>query len=388
MTIESETQTNVIRCILRDPENRVVADASGRGVGWAAKASAMFEAWENYCHRSGFDEFRNDAERMRSIPGKEISNQPLLGRDSLVHRMADEFPDTRIACIRFDSIGGKSEPIWYPAFARFPWFVQYPVPGDDIGYHPYLRYSTNFGTAAGMSESEAILHALLEVVEGDAFSLALLGWTFDANPIAWTINPDDLPGDLQQLCTQFEGVAGCEPVICEITTDIGIPAYCALPVRSPHLVTGGAGAATTPGYAVERALGEMLQTHVTLTARPERDAQLRRKLTRLKAWPALESCMTLDGARLAGIAQHMPRRPTGWWDPAPITVEAQFRSVTQALESAGMPGYYVRWNAADSAVPVVTVLVPGLETFFLSRVGVPMLPTGRGVHKLPTRTGE
>lgn len=384
----SETRTSVVRCLLRTRERSVVADASGRGAGPQAHASALFEAWENFCHKSGFDALRGNADRMRLIPAKQIADQPALRGDALIPRLAAEFPDARIACLRFDPIHTGTDALWYPAFARFPWFLQYPVPGEDVGYHSYLRYATNFGTAAGVSEPEALLHALLEVIEGDAFSLSLLDWCTSADSVARTVDPVDLPHDLRQMCEQIEHAMGSSPLICEITTDIGVPSYCALPSRSTYVVSGGAGASTTPGYAVERALGELLQTHVTHSEQPERLAQLRRKLARLESWPVLERCMTLDGTHLSGKSQPVPHRPSGWWDPPPVSVESQLETVTHALGKAGLSGYYLRWNSVESAVPVVTVLVPGLETFFLSRTGVPVLPTGRGIHTLPALAGD
>lgn len=384
---EQDGQTSVVRCVLRARDSSVLADSSGRGSGPQAQASALFEAWENHCHRAGFDEFRNDPDCLRLMPAKAVADQPALRNDALIHRLAAEFPDKQISCLRFEPISADGEALWYPAFARFPWFLQYPVPGEEIPYRPYLRYATNFGTAAGTSESEALLHALLEVIEGDAFSLALLDWSVSKDNVTRTVDPADLPRDLQELCGLIEHTAGRSPLICEITTDIGVPAYCALPSHSTYVGAGGAGAATTPGYAVERALGEFLQVHVTQCENPERQAQLRRMLDRLEPWPVLARCMVLDPAPISAASRTVPGRPPGWWDPVPITVEAQLDSVTQALTRVGMSGYYVRWNSAGSTVPVVTVLVPGLETFFLSRVGIPLLPTGRGIHKLASVAG-
>jgi hypothetical protein len=40
--------------------------------------------------------------------------------------------------------------------------------------HQHLRYASNSGTATGMSKEEAVLHGLLEAVERDSFSFALL----------------------------------------------------------------------------------------------------------------------------------------------------------------------------------------------------------------------
>lgn len=62
-----------------------------------------------------------------------------------------------------------------------------------------------------------------------------------------------------------------------------------------------------------------------------------------------------------------------WWQGTDLQVGLP--EVVRALGEAGLQPYRLSWQ--DGAIPVVTVLVPGLETFFLSRAGVPVLPTGR-----------
>ena len=90
--------------------------------------------------------------------------------------LARDYPRGRVACLRFLPLAGAADAaLWYPAFARFPWFLQYPVVGDG-GYDSCLKYATAIGTAARVTEDEALLAALTEAVEGDAVSLALLDW--------------------------------------------------------------------------------------------------------------------------------------------------------------------------------------------------------------------
>ncbi|GAA3116847.1 YcaO-like family protein [Planomonospora alba] len=374
----------VTRCVLRDSRGRVVARSSGRGSGAEAAAGALFEAWEHHCHKSGFAAFRDDGTRMRRIPAGEIAGQPALADDALVHRLAADLPNSRIACLRFDPVHGDADPLWYPGFARFPWYLQYPVVDDGTGYHAYLRYATNFGTAAGTSEPEALLHALLEAVEGDALSHALLDWYADPGGRPRRVRPDDLPADLRRLCDDVEQAIGCSPLILETTTGLGIPAFHALPSRPAHLGVGGGGASPIPAHALARALGELVQAHVTVTEDPDRDRHLRRRLDRLGGWPLLRRCATLDPGDLIARSEHARSRPRSWWEAAGTDpgVAARLAAATGALAREGFRCYYVRWNERDSPVPVVTVLVPGFETFFLSRSGIPVLPTGRGARRL------
>ncbi|WP_143591328.1 YcaO-like family protein [Thermoactinospora rubra] len=379
---QTQGRIGVAGCVLRDSEGSVMGESSGRGGGPQAVASALFEAWENCCHKHGFEKLRRDPSRLRVVQAKEIAAQPALHDDAMVHRLAADFPDGHVACLRFDPISGGGDPIWYPAFARFPWYPQYPVEDDHPRYRPYLRYATNFGTAAGISEQEALVHALMEAVEGDAFSMALMNWyvTFDACPAA--VCQEDLPEDLRRLCAEAERVIGCPPLVFDITTELGIPAFCAMPSRLSYLGAGGAGASTIPAYALERAVGELVQAYVNIVDDPEHDRRLHRRLSRLSRWPALERCVTLDPADLVARSERAPSRPPQWWDPPDAA--PRIDTLTAALADAGLTGYFLRWN--DGAVPVVTVLVPGLETFFLSRAGVPVLPTGRGARRWHSAT--
>jgi ribosomal protein S12 methylthiotransferase accessory factor len=53
------------------------------------------------------------------------------------------------------------------------------------------------------------------------------------------------------------------------------------------------------------------------------------------------------------------------------------------LRDRGLRAYTFAWNPGD-VMPVVTVLVPGLETFFLAAKGIPVLPGSRGLHRAGT----
>ena len=373
----------VMRCQLRDGAGLVVADTSGYG-GPNAVASAMFEAWQHFWHKRGFSAMRSDPQRMRIMPVSELVSQSSLAADAMVHRLARDYPQCNIACLRYDPLFNADEALWYPAFARFPWCRQYPVPGDG-GYAPYQRYATASGTATGTSTAEALLHAVLEVIESDAVSLALLDWYLDDHTAPRQVLPEDLPADLRLMMAEAESVTGCAPAVFDVGTDLGVPAFIAMPSRPGPLGGGGEGASLMPGYALERALGELVQAHCWLARNPQDDARLRRMADNLSGWPVLERCARLDPVDLAERAEPARPRPPKWWDAPELDVTGQLNEVTRRLSVASYQGYYLRWNAEDAAVPVVTCLVPGLETFFLARQGIPVLPTGRGTSRVAAR---
>lgn len=61
-------------------------------------------------------------------------------------------------------------------------------------------------------------------------------------------------------------------------------------------------------------------------------------------------------------------------------VGALLSAVTDRLERAGLGAYAFRWTES-SLIPVFTVLVAGLESFWLATEGIPVLPTGRASHR-------
>lgn len=375
-------------CELRDSAGRVAVSTSGYGSGAQATASAVCEAWQWFSHKAGFAGARSDPQRVRVMDPAEIASQAALeGADHLAALVAREHPEARVAAVRYDPLFAGDGPLWYPAFARFPWFPQYPVDGDG-GYHGFAdRYGTAVGTAAGMTESEAIFHALIETVEGDALSLALLDWYAPrGGQVPRRVRSEDLPEGPRALLRETSDLLGSEPWLFDLTTaDIGVPSFLAVPASpDARLGVSGEGAALSGARAAERALGELVQAHLWSQEHPEYDALMQKRIAHLEGRPMLQACARLDPQDLARRAVPAPPRQTAWWDGPPGDVAEQLSCLTGMLTRAGYRAWAVRWTAPGQAVPVVSVVVPGMETFYLSHKGVPVVPTGRGMARIGT----
>ncbi|MDQ1294424.1 MAG: ribosomal protein methylthiotransferase accessory factor [Actinomycetota bacterium] len=81
------------------------------------------------------------------------------------------------------------------------------------------------------------------------------------------------------------------------------------------------------------------------------------------------------------LATTAPTPDGGGWDPPAHDVGYQLDDLLGRLTIAGYEAYWARWDP-DTEIPVVCVLVPGLETFFLARQGIPVLPSGRAAASL------
>ncbi|MFD8557335.1 YcaO-like family protein [Streptosporangium canum] len=392
----------VHRCTLRDPAGRVLTASLGKGTGAQSTVSALFEAWQHLQHEEGQAALPGDHRRARAVPVATVVAQPELCGEQMIHRLARDYPDVDLACLRAEPLNPERAALWYPAFTRSPSCRSHPIPGDDLRYEPYLRYAYDNGTATGATEPEALLHGLLEVVERDALSHALLDWYLDERPRLSTLGPDLLPSDLRRLHDEATARLGAPPLLIDITSDLGIPAYCALPSRAgPYPGLVGSGASLDPEYAVERALTELIQSSFNLSLGV--DLTLGRRLESLRRWPLLERCARLDPAPLldrltfdarlpgprpedaagreSGAAGGRPAPPPAD-RPGPGDVGAQIATILETLERAGLPAYSFRWNPAHDRCPVLTVIVPGLETFAMVHSAVPVFPTGRAVRRL------
>ncbi len=363
---------------MRNQDGQVVADSAGKGGELQSVASTLFEAWEHYWGFHALAELRLSGARVLAI--EEIVSQPELAADKLLVRLAKDFPGALLGCLFFESMARSPDGVWYPVFPKNPAFRRYPVPGDDRRYSPYDRYSTNNGTASGMTVEDALLHAMLESIERDAISFALIDWYARLTPIARRVDSADLPADLAGLLGDIASLFGMEPAILDITTDIDVPVYCALPPHSlfPHANNFGAGASLSAAYAVERALTELVQ--FTLAGKLSRYMNAhRRALGRLAQWPLIARCAEQDPATPLRHAERANSHDC--WDPPRGTVKDQLSEICDRLQRRGLQAYWLRWDP-NTTVPVVCVLIPGLETFFLARQGVPVLPTGRATDLL------
>jgi ribosomal protein S12 methylthiotransferase accessory factor len=128
------------------------------------------------------------------------------------------------------------------------------------------------------------------------------------------------------------------------------------------------------GYAAERALTELVQTHA-LTARTG-DRTGHRAVRRLAGWPALQRCALLPVRRLlAGGARRVALRTDTGGDQRP---EPALDQVGRLLRGRGIDYHVCQLAPPGSLISVATTIAPGLERFSLVRLGVPVVPTGRG----------
>jgi ribosomal protein S12 methylthiotransferase accessory factor len=232
-----------------------------------------------------------------------------------------------------------------PAFAVF-----HPLPHN---YRGLFRTNTN-GLASGNTIEEAIFHALSEVIERDAWSLVEA--CRDTGPCLENIDDPALAEMLRKFAD-----AQVEVKVRDITSDIGIPTIAAVSddvlLKDPSLLTIGIGTHTNARIAVMRALTEVAQSRLT------------------QIHGAREDTTIADMRRKMGYER--TKRINGYWYRDNGTIpyndvlssdSDDFRKDIQLiigkLADQGLDRVIVvDLTREEIGVPVVRVIVPGLEAF-------------------------
>lgn len=347
----------------------------GKGVGSQSAASALFEAIEH--HQYEVD--RVATHRTLALPDRS-------GPDAAFYAGSPRFElfpgidDVPLTRIRFGGLA-NADTLDYPAFLTHPNFHSDISTEEDFLEQTRLRrYSTNSGTASGVSESEAILHGLLELVERDSLSMQLLRVVFkaDADPVR-LIEMDSLPKELREICSLAENEARAKLRLFDITGDVGIPAYLAelRLLASPFETYFGSGSSLSVAYGIERAVLEAVQGfHVynfemdraplAQVLRGQRKTKYQRCLLEYGIFGYRGGAVFVDADDLMA---HDLSQQRG-------TLEQQIDCILERLTTVGVAAY--SRTVHDGAVCVAQVVAPALERFFLVSGGLILVPGRRG----------
>jgi YcaO-like protein with predicted kinase domain len=327
------------------PNSRSLSVSQGKGLTLAAaRASGVMESIETY-----------HAEHI-SQPLKLGSYADLRKELNLVEPA--ELPSTR----------GSA----YHPHLPLLWIEGYDLIGQASTWVPYELVHTNYsvpfpsgwgcfpatsnGLASGNHVLEAISHAITEVVERDAATLALFESEDARQARRVDLDSVDDP-ECRGLLERF-GRAGFSVAVWEITSDVGIPAFtCAIAEKDadgwlrPFSGAEGRGCHPTRRVALSRALTEAAQSRLTAIA-GSRDDLARSDYARVQ-----------DASRsLAEPGQSLRR-----FDQAPNwegeTLLEDVRWELERLQAVGVRQVLaVDLTRQEFGIPVVRVVIPGLES--------------------------
>jgi ribosomal protein S12 methylthiotransferase accessory factor len=276
------------------------------------------------------------------------------------------------------------------------------VPADLAGLNPpgiplanrAYGFCTSNGLASGNTYEEAVAQGLCELVERDAWTIAVilghwvprarfeaarakaglpkLDWKGKEQPFSDdgerypVIDLDTVDGEVRRMCDLYLE-AGLPPTLREITSDIGVPTFCATVREEVHKDLPrahlGVGTHPEPRVAALRALSEAAQSRVVDIQGVREDMS--------GATENVPSYMC-HAKRVSRINEkswlHMDtERKRSFKDIASGRTEDTLDDVTRivsALERCGLPSA-IEVDVTNPAVgvPVTRVIVPGLESW-------------------------
>lgn len=256
---------------------------------------------------------------------------------------------------------------WVAGFSIMD-FKEIYVPAEAV-FHPYSRTNQLFrtntnGLAVGNSREEAIFHAMMEVIERDAWSLfeagKIRGRGIDLSPGAL----GDFPM-VKALVAKMEA-SGIRVCAKDITSDIGVPTVAVAIddelTRDPALLSLGVGTHLMPEVAAVRALTEAAQSRLTTIHGTREDT--------LKA----------EFARRIGY-ERMRRINKKWLDPSGESISLSnlssytssdflddIRYTLKKLKGASLNKVIVVDLTREGiGVPAVRVIIPGMEVYALDK---------------------
>ncbi|HWQ66000.1 MAG TPA: YcaO-related McrA-glycine thioamidation protein [Methanospirillum sp.] len=248
-----------------------------------------------------------------------------------------------------------------------PWIMAYDIMQDreimipaHAVFHPLprimgrlFRTGTN-GIASGNTIEEAIFHALCEIIERDAWSLA------EACNHGGPVIRDIRHPVALQLINRFKD-AGIAVTIRDISSDIGLPTIAAISdditLRDPTLLCIGMGTHVVPEIAVLRALTEAAQSRATQIHGAREDTQeshMKRKIG-YERTKRLNKKWFIEEPEIS-FSELYAYRSGDFLD--------DIRYILDQLRSIGLDQVIVvDLTRPEIGIPVVRVIVPGLEHY-------------------------
>jgi ribosomal protein S12 methylthiotransferase accessory factor len=331
------------------PNSRSIAVSQGKGFDvHAAKASALMESLETW-HAENIDEIGLPLASYREL---RSAGAPIIDIETLSHSRRSNCkpqPDLPILWIEGRSL-----------FSDEPFSVPLQIVCQNhlrrFKNSMFLRCSN--GLASGNNLLEAALHGLCEVIERDATYL----WNLDGDARrtkALQLDPATITDPRCRQLLERVVNAGAYMAMWDITSDLGVPTYACLILDTEKWraksLTHGYGCHPSPAVALTRAMTEAAQCRLTEIAASRDDIPLDQYTGE-----------RVDEVKMARVLRYLrvpPQRDFASRDSlATDSFEGDLQAVLDRLVSVGLDSAYaVNLSKPDLGVPVVHVVVPGLE---------------------------
>jgi ribosomal protein S12 methylthiotransferase accessory factor len=241
---------------------------------------------------------------------------------------------------------------------------------------PRFVLADSNGNAAGSSMEDAVLQAMLELVERDAVAL----WWYNRTPVPGIdIAALDDPW-IDDLRAAYAGL-GREVWVLDVTSDLGIPTMAAISRRTDAVredIMFGFGAHLDPRVALRRALTELNQLMPAMTGTGDLDRYECDDPDAVKWWREATVANQPYLVPDPDLPYRLPAHHT--YEPSTDLYE-DVQRVHAAMAGQGMEVLVLDQTRPDVGMPVVKVVVPGMRHFW-ARFG-----PGR-LYDAPVRLGR
>lgn len=332
----------VFSSIRPSAESGAITVYNGKGASSEqARVSAIMEAMERY---SG--EVRGDRLERKGVDDM-LSSEHALDPRALI------LPQRTAAHLMYQSVAWvkgfdlqEQESIWVPASAVFH-------PYNSTLDMPLFRTNTN-GLASGNTMEEAVVHALCEVVERDAWSICE-----SRRRLVGDIEPPAKDKLIASMIEKFTS-NGIEVHLKDLTSDVGLPTFAAaaddVRLQDPALLCLGMGTHLNPRITIIRALTEVAQSRLT-QIHGAREDTVRGGPTRQLGYERMKrlNAMWFSSSSQSRILD----------DYGPLDTPDLFEDMNVVLERLRSRGFKraiaVDLTRKELKIPVVRTIIPGME---------------------------
>ncbi len=301
-------------------------------------------------------------ERYSSEFHEEWSDRLIVGSFNALSKKRNTLDPTELILSQFSDYSHDADLHWVAGFDLAN-NEEILVPAREV-YHPFHRdegllYGSHTnGLASGNSIEEAVFHALTEIVERDAWSIAKYNYDY-GDAVLIENRPENR--FLLEIAGKFKE-AGLEIIARDITSDIGIPVVAAFSKDLRYgdtLPIEGFGAHTDPRVAMGRALMEMATTRAMFLVKNGPDG------LRDSSPLYLTHDESLDDPRFAvrGV-KHLSDMEIGY----SIDITEDLKNCIARLRERGLKRVIaVDLTRQDTGIPTVRVIIPGTDAYCYDR---------------------
>ena len=261
----------------------------------------------------------------------------------------------------------------------YPYELRYDCQTNTI-LDQYAHYT---GLGFGINRDEALLHAIHEWTERDAYSSFLVNTFFHKNKIP-LVDKATLPAWLLAEFTALEQQLNEQFIIVETTNDIGIPAFAVLSTKQDFIIQAiGMGASLNAAFAIHHALMETIQ-HITRRTEHTKDFW-QKACQHYHDKPLLIDLMLCDIKNIVATG-HIQKIAFSTIDSMHhMSLSEQVSVCCQRYQASDFMLFARTAYQHENGCHIMSVLIPGLQSLFLIKQAKWMPLSVRTKRLLPQR---